>query len=218
MSAVNVSILLSEPGLTAETWQRKQIWNWSCRGWPYLFFRHSEFAFSTSPPLDASCDSHVFEERSKPWAQRRSEPHLSAVVFTPGTFGILSSLWEPCWLWPLQNNELTFCAVPFEASRVPEMKTNRGGHRGGHRGGRRRRRWERVPPLPGLFSSSTLQKTGKCQVRTVGHVHEKSLRAAHLQLDIHWVEKNSGLRRQRGRHFIQYVPTDGFCTGRNAKG
>lgn len=68
--------------------QANLMWNSSCRSWPYLF----EFAISTVTPLDGSSDSHVFlkdaanfELRAKVCLQL--EPHLSAVIFTPGTYG-----------------------------------------------------------------------------------------------------------------------------------
>lgn len=65
-------------------------------------------------------------------------------------------------------------------------------------------------PLLLFSSSSAFQKKGKCQVRTVGHAHEKSLGAARLQLDIHWQEKNLGLRRQKRGETLYPVPSGGL--------
>lgn len=133
---------------------------------------------------------------------------------------IFRLLWEPCWLWHRTSQKMSsHLCRSVKTSQVTKIKTNWGG---------REKKTQTLgliesvspsPPSPPVVPPplQPFKRRGKCQVRTVGHAHEKSLRAARLYLDIHWESKNLGLKRQRGRHFIQ-SSVKAFVRGENAKG
>lgn len=203
------------------------MWKLSCRSWPFLFFRHFKFAFSTLTSLDRSSYTHVFEGRTKLWAKSWSMPPIGAPFvcsyFYSWHMWIFRLLWEPCWLWHRTSQKMSsHLCHSVKTSQVTKIKTN-WGDREREKTKKKNRVWgwsRACPPSSPYCCSPPLQpfkRRGKCQVRTVGHAHEKSLRAARLYLDIYWESKNLGLKRQRGRHFIQ-SSVKAFVRGENAKG
>lgn len=162
-------------------------------------------------------DAPNFELRAKVCLQL--EPHLSAVIFIPGTCGSSDCFESPVGFGiGLLRKWAHICAAVSRPVKLQKLRQT------GEVARKKPRLWgwSRVclpPPLSSCCPPplQPFKRRGKCQVRTVGHAHEKSLRAARLYLDIHWESKNLGLKRQRGRHFIQ-SSVKAFVRGENAKG